>query len=329
VEVEGKGTGIIAMDNEDGTWNVELDDSFDCDVPASQLTLCSDQCIDELRSHIHGWPNDIRSGIEIIDPFSPKEKPKGWTRVVCFSDTHGRHDKIPIENMPEADILLHAGDLTNTGELEQIESFNKWLSTYPATHKIVIAGNHDTTLDTDYYKNRGGKRFHQEPYDCTKAHSLLSNCIYLENESVEVVGYNIYGSPYTPEFCDWAFNLQRGAECSQAWEAIPDSIDILITHGPARGYGDQLDGAKRAGCVDLRYAIEQRNIPLHVFGHIHNSYGCVKSNDESTLHVNASTCTHQYSPTNPPILLDLPPPDELRGNMIKEAHGEVGNTFSV
>jgi len=76
VEVEGKGTGIIAMDNEDGTWNVELDDSFDCDVAASQLTLCSDQCIDELRSHIHGWPNDIRSGIEIIDPFSPKEKPK-------------------------------------------------------------------------------------------------------------------------------------------------------------------------------------------------------------------------------------------------------------
>ena len=51
VKVQGRGTGIIAMDNEDGTWNVELDElpnidcDPDCDVPASQIILCDDQNI--------------------------------------------------------------------------------------------------------------------------------------------------------------------------------------------------------------------------------------------------------------------------------------------
>ena len=38
------------------------------------------------------------------------------------------------------------GDFTNTGELEQIKSFNDWLERYPAKEKVVIAGNHDVTL---------------------------------------------------------------------------------------------------------------------------------------------------------------------------------------
>merc|ERR1719499_1990166 len=100
-----------------------------------------------------------------------------------------------------------------------------------------------------------------------------------------------------------------------------------MTHGPARGYGDQTSDAKRVGCADLRYAIERRDIPLHLFGHIHNAYGCVKSHDGSTLHINASTCTHHYVPTNPPVLLDLPPPHELRRNLVKGVPAQIGSIF--
>merc|ERR1711972_1097869 len=126
----------------------------------------------------------------------------GWTRFVCFSDTHGLHDDIPANNRPAADVLLHAGDFSNTGELEQIESLNSWLDAYPASHKIVIAGNHDITFHESYYLERGAQRFHRKlglngaieaaPYDCQKAKSLLKSSTYLEDSAVEVRGYRIY-----------------------------------------------------------------------------------------------------------------------------------------
>ncbi len=38
----------------------------------------------------------------------------------------------------------------------------------------------------------------------------LTNCIYLQDSSVTLCGLKIYGSPWQPEFCGWAFNLPRG-----------------------------------------------------------------------------------------------------------------------
>ena len=69
----------------------------------------------------------LRTGIRIVSPPFTEPKPEGWTRFVCFSDTHGLHDSIPEEHRPAADVLLHGGDFTNTGELEQVESLGKWL----------------------------------------------------------------------------------------------------------------------------------------------------------------------------------------------------------
>ena len=38
----------------------------------------------------------------------------------------------------------------------------------------------------------------------------LTNCIYLQDSLVEIYGLKIYGTPWQPEFCNWAFNLPRG-----------------------------------------------------------------------------------------------------------------------
>ena len=48
---------------------------------------------------------------------------------------------------------------------------------------------------------------------------------------MELYGYKIYGSPYTPEFCGWAFMEER-EDLKLIWEKIPTDTDILITHGP-------------------------------------------------------------------------------------------------
>lgn len=86
--------------------------------------------------------------IELVDPDSPK--PEGHTRFVCVSDTHSRQSTIPY--MPPGDVLLHAGDFSNVGLETDIKYFNQWLKDLTCyQHKVVIAGNHDLTFDTENY----------------------------------------------------------------------------------------------------------------------------------------------------------------------------------
>jgi len=308
VKVLQRGPGILALDNEDGTWNIEFDDGTDGDVPLGDIETAEET----------PPSNEHANGIRMVAPPWTEPKLEGWTRFVCFSDTHGLHGQIPKKHLPAADVLLHAGDFTNTGELEQVESFSSWLEAYPAAHKVVIAGNHDITFDEYYYTCRGALRFHpRREYDCTKARGLLTGCTYLQDSAIEVGGYRIYGSPWQPAFCDWAFNLERGVECRKQWTMIPSDVDILITHGPAAGHGDRCSSGIRAGCEDLLTEIQSRSILVAVAGHIHEGYGM--SSDGVTLYLNASTCTHSYRPTNPPIVFDAPPVAMLREATVSAA----------
>ena len=135
----------------------------------------------------------------------------------------------------------------------------------------------------------------------------LSHCIYLEDSSVNLYGLKIYGTPWQPEFCGWAFNLPRGQKCLNKWDKIPDDTDILITHTPPVGYGDLCCTGVRAGCVELLNTVRLRVRPkYHIYGHIHEGYG-VRS-DGRVIFVNASTCDINYMPTNRPIVFDIPLP---------------------
>ena len=205
-------------------------------------------------------------------------------RIVLISDTHGLHRRVKI---PDGDLLVHAGDLTNHGELEQVEDFNAWLGGLPHAHKIVIAGNHDFCFEKP-----------------DRASRLLTNATYLLDSETRAGGLRIWGSPWQPWFFDWAFNLERGPEIRAKWKLIPAGIDILVTHGPPAGFGDKTVGGDFAGCTDLLDELRARVRPrLHVFGHIHEGYGIFR--DGSTTLVNASTCDIQYRAVNPPVVIDL------------------------
>lgn len=294
VKVPGRGVGTLARDNGDGTWNGEFEDSTEGGFNREVI-----QVSDPAR----------RTWRVITDPRS-EPKLEGWTRFVCFSDTHGKHKSIPKSHIVEGDVLLHAGDFSNTGEPEQVQDLAEWLAAYPAAHKVVIAGNHDVTFHADYYK-RAWQRYHRSPADVEATRALLtgpsSPCIYLEDAAAEVLGYRIYGSPWQPEFCDWAFSLAP-EELAPKWAGIPRDVDILMTHGPPRGIGDMTFFGKRVGCDHLLGAIRQRPVTVHVAGHIHEGYGAV---EDDVLFVNASTCTLKYKPMNKPIVFDLPPAAEL------------------
>ena len=56
-------------------------------------------------------------------------------RLVVISDTHGLHNR--IEDLPDGDVLVHAGDFMNSGyDLRDILSFNRWLGEQPFKHSV-------------------------------------------------------------------------------------------------------------------------------------------------------------------------------------------------
>jgi len=236
-----------------------------------------------------------------------KKQKADSVRFVLISDTHNRTDEL---HLPEGDILLHAGDFTMFGFPSEVDQFNEFLGRekHKFKHVIVICGNHELTFDPngcdaafvhlDEETRKVDHRFLKEK---------LTNYTYIEDASINVMGFNIYGSPWQPEFGKWAYNLQRGQPCLDKWNLIPDNTNILITHGPPLGYGDLCSSRMRAGCTELLYTIQQRVKPMmHVFGHIHEAFGLWT--DDVTTYVNASTCTLRYKATNPPIVIDLIPP---------------------
>jgi hypothetical protein len=71
-------------------------------------------------------------------------------RVVCLSDTHNE-----TPHVPDGDILIHAGDLTQNGTFTELQAQLSWLAKLPHQYKIVIAGNYDLLLDPDFSVKNG------------------------------------------------------------------------------------------------------------------------------------------------------------------------------
>jgi Icc-related predicted phosphoesterase len=224
-------------------------------------------------------------------PTQAKNQPiKKTRRLVLMSDTHDRHGQFDV---PEGDILLHAGDFTFNGQQAELERFNSWLGTLNFQHKVIIPGNHDLTFETDWKWAT-----HHVP----EADAILNGELY------EVDGLKIWGEPRQPWFWDWAFNVPRGPEMKKVWEKVPTDIDVLLTHGPPLGAGDltllrnNLPGS-HVGCEAQREWIIEHQPKLVVCGHIHPGYGLHMIGN--TLVVNASVCNEQYRPVNKPVVLHV------------------------
>lgn len=235
------------------------------------------------------------------------------TKIIAISDTHTLHHKV---DLPDGDILIHAGDFTSFGRRQEVHDFFEWLTNnvHKYTYGIAfIAGNHDRSFDSQYMR-------HYEYWDLFKEHEELSkpswvqqhikelpsNIHYLENESVNLGGLNIWGSPYSPWFYGdtWAFNKHRGKDISKVWKTIPNNTDIIVTHSPVAHILDQTFYTEEfVGCADLRTIVKQIQPKLHVSGHIHESYGIHV--EDGTTYLNASICNLDYKPVNKPLEINL------------------------
>ncbi len=220
-------------------------------------------------------------------------------KIACISDSHTFHDQIIIPK--GIDMVIHSGDCSNVKSpllnINEVESFLKWFELLTVKYKVFIAGNHDTSVQARLVN----------PHDY--------NIIYLEHESITIEGIKIFGSPYTPEFHDWAFNVRRD-RLHEYWQAIPEDTDILVTHGPPKGILDlayHATGMEYCGDNALLKRVRQIQPKYHIFGHIHNNEDNINAgtrtiNGINTTFVNASCVTDgQFSKgiTNQPIIINI------------------------
>lgn len=224
-------------------------------------------------------------------PPAPHEIP---IRIVCVSVTHNTQPEVA-----EGDILIHAGDLSEYGKRDEIQAQLDWLASLPHAHKIVIGGNHDLELDPELPR----RRYEIDPGLPPRGpeHFELHDLHYLNNDSVTVTvkgrDIHIFGAPNVPYCGPFSFQYQR---TDDFWAGrVPDNTDVLVTHGPPRGYLDGGPGGGHHGCTSLVKEVRRVRPLAHIFGHIHSGRG-----KATMVHSGAGNAADQARTGNVPGLFD-------------------------
>lgn len=93
-------------------------------------------------------------------------------------------------------------------------------------------------------------------------------------------------------------------QSEKLWSAIPENIDVLITHGPPYGILDKTFQNVNAGCKGLLKFVQRIKPKVHIFGHIHEGYG-KHVGDDGIVYYNASNVNIGYKYVNKPHLIEI------------------------
>lgn len=223
-------------------------------------------------------------------------------RITFISDTHTKHTTLS-NFLPGGDLLIHAGDFMSSGyNPSEAQGFFSWYDSIGGYEtKILISGNHDRIMENDP-SWASGVLTGYKTIEYLQDDGLV---LYFDGSNGDFGEDNIriWGTPWQPEFCNWAFNLPRGGEeIKSKCNLIPNNTDILVTHGPPFGILDRVKGGRNVGCEDLLAAVGRVKPKIHVFGHIHEGAGYVF--DGTTHFFNASVLNERYEFRNKPLTID-------------------------
>ena len=160
-------------------------------------------------------------------------------KILHLSDTHGLHHQ--IKGLPEADVIIHSGDISHNGDENEVLDFLNWYIELPYSHKIFVTGNHDFCL-----------------WDADDIEDLPDNLYFLQDRGVEIDGVKFFGLGY-----------------DHSEQLIPNDADIVVTHEPPVMILDSSAGT-HWGNAPLRNRILDIKPRYHLFGHAHNGYGTIK-----------------------------------------------------
>lgn len=240
-------------------------------------------------------------------------------KIVCISDTHC----LTASNIPEGDLLIHAGDLTNAGTPDELQAQIDWLDSLPHPIKIAIAGNHDTYLDA---RSRA-------TLDVKDQRNTVDwkGVKYLQHASVTLSFHSgarhlkVYGAPQIPA-CggdEFAFQYPRG---SDAWsETVPLDTDVLITHSPPKHH---LDLPAALGCEHLLAEVRRVRPRVHVFGHVHagktDMMGRLRGGREAARWDEGQKCLEKVLTRSDGLIVGFIDPRNWIDAMLALSYGVVG-----
>jgi len=241
-------------------------------------------------------------------------------KFLIISDTH-EYDFTSVTSpskhgfrgdaIPQCDVVLHCGDLTHDGKLFSHGIVMKQLATIDAELKLVIAGNHDVSLDRDEWVRLGGAPVMHDAAvgvwtgDVAKAAGIE----YLEEGTHTFTlksgaTFTVYASPWTPKFGESAFQYKSNEDrfnlvsppgfpnVSTSSSRVPrdTKVDIMMTHGPPKYILDSTEEGPRgvnAGCEHLLRAVCRARPRLHCFGHVHTGWGAEKVTWDTSVQMKA------------------------------------------
>ena len=202
-----------------------------------------------------------------------------------ISDTHGMHDDL---GRLSGDVLIHCGDFEDlfSRSSDELDEADDWLGQQDFDLILCTGGNHDLALE-------------RRVQDGVQP---LRNAAYLQDSEFVWRGVRFYGAPWVPDLYGHAFYADDRA-LADAWDTIPQNVDVLITHTPPRGILDVSSRGDVLGCPHLTDRLKSVKPALHCFGHVHHSSG--HQSVGGTTHVNASVIGKAYEIAHPPFVFDL------------------------
>ncbi len=230
-------------------------------------------------------------------------------RIAALSDQHGY-----LTEIPRCDLLIIAGDVCPDGfgrhfardaPKDQKAWFDQtvrpWVARAPARRTILTWGNHDWCGQLCTFEDSSSAA------SATALTIVVDTAETVPDSSAAEGAVSVWASPWSNEFGDWAF-MKAPARLAHVYSAIPEGIDILVSHQPPFGYGDRcadfVSGRIiNVGSRELLSTIDRVRPKIVVCGHIHEGYGQFERN--STRIYNVSVVDEYYQLVRGPTVIDL------------------------
>jgi uncharacterized protein len=191
-------------------------------------------------------------------------------RILTISDIHGQYEDFNLEKLPEADVILVAGDLTNYGMRpplpyrpnaeRELEMARHWFERLHAhcPRILWVQGNHDIDMPDSFL----------EPF----AQNIRDQTITLEveDQSISVRGVSLtcaFDKPHLAQ--QWAFTTINPLADSSAFDF--GYHDIILSHGPPLNCLDRTKFGQHIGSPALQQHVLEFQPKLVVCGHVHEA----------------------------------------------------------
>ncbi|MBR2529036.1 MAG: metallophosphoesterase family protein [Blautia sp.] len=172
-------------------------------------------------------------------------------RILCVADEEdkGLWDFYTPDKLKGYDLILSSGDLH--------PDYLQFLVTMAGVPLLYVHGNHDT----GYERN--------PPFGCECIEDTVFNFHGLR---ILGLGGSMKYKEVTPPYMYTEIQMKRRIARLSANLMLTNGFDILLTHSPMLGYGDQEDLPHRGfACFDH---LVKRYKPLYmIHGHVHKAYG--------------------------------------------------------